>query len=264
MMFIVTVGLLSCQNNDDNNPTPNTNCKLTGFVSDDEEYILSYAGRFISKYQYAEINGSNETSTLSYNGDSLLVSVRYQSTDFGNYIDSFIYDSNKRLVNHITYGTNALFTTKVFDSREVFVYNASNQIIVQRDSTADSPRTAVIKNNTYQNNRLFTTYSYTYDYDEAEAFDYRRDTVFYTSTPNNLLNIYKLPSYVFMDYYFEPFNADLLVSEIRGTLLDDSGNKIGSDIFKYTYTFDNGKIVKIIENDNGFNDEFIRFLYTCE
>lgn len=258
---IIAIGISSCKKDDNNNPST-TNCRLSTFSGDNDKYDLIYNGSVITNLN--QVSGSPlDKQTLFYNGDSLLTH-RYtydNTTNKLTNVDTFYYDSNKRLSVYFWYSVN-LAGVRTFESKLTYSYNSSNQIISYRDSTYDSYAQVFVYKFEYLNNRI--SKEIILEYLDGVYFGKEERIFSYTNTVNNIFNILKQPTLVLNDHpgaIAEFENTDLLVSQIVENGYDETNTFSGTFTRIFTYTFDNGKLTSVGDNDSGI---FIRFGYKCE
>lgn len=256
------MGILSCKKNEDT-PTNTSNCKISSITYDGtNKYNLTYNGSLVSTFN--QISGSSlDRETLFYNSDSLLTH-RYtydNSTNKLTDVDTFYYDASKRLTIHFWYSVSSS-GIRSFEKKESFSYNTSNQIVSYRDSIVDLYAEVSVHNYEYIDNRI--SKETTLDYFDG-AFQSKEEYTFsYTTTSNNIYNILRQPTLVLNDhpiFIAEFTNTDLLVSEMVEKYYDDTNTLIDTFTRIFTYSFDNGKLTSVGDNDRGV---FIKFEYLCE
>ena len=259
---ILAIGVSSCKKNEGNNPTT-TNCKLSSVTFDaNDKYDITYSGSVITNINQVS-SSPLDKQTLFYNNDSLLTH-RYTYDNTTNKltdVDSFYYDTSKKLTTHIWYSVNNS-GVRSFENKLSFSYNSSNQIVSYRDSSYDVFSTVLVYNYEYTNNRISKETSL--EYNDGVYLGKEEYTFSYTTTVNNIYNILRQPTLVLNDhpiFIAEFTNTDLLVSQMVEKSYDETNTLIDTFTRVFSYTFDNGKLTSVGDNDSGI---FIRFGYRCE
>ncbi len=262
LLALLAVISSSCQQEDENDPVP-TNCKLSEFVYDGtDKYEVIYTGSVITKFK--QVSGTPlQDEFLFYNADSLLTH-RYtynNSTNKISDVDTFIYDSNKKLITHTWFDVNSS-GVRSFISRAKFIYNISNQLISMRDSSYDGYSYVEVSDFTYTGNRITTeTVSY---FEDGDFFGKDVYTYTYSSTANSFYNIVPQTTVIFNNnpvFIAEFTNSDLLISQSEEKYYDESNTLIDTYTRIFSYTFENGQLASVGDNESG---TFINFKYTCD
>jgi|JI6StandDraft_1071083.scaffolds.fasta_scaffold51900_4 hypothetical protein len=259
---ILAIGISSCKKNEDNNPTT-TKCKLSSFTGgDNDRYDITYNGSLITNLN--QVSGSPlDKQTLFYNSDSLLTH-RYTYDNTTNKltdVDTFYYDASKKLTTHFWYSVNNS-GVRSFENKITYNYNSSNQIENYRDSFFNVFSTVTVYSYDYINNRISKETSK--EYNDGIYLGKQEATYSYTTTTNNIKTVLKQPTLVLNShpiFIAEFANTDLLVSQMEEKYYDETNTLIDTYTRIFSYTFDNGKLASVGDNDSGI---FIRFGYKCE
>lgn len=262
IIAILAIGISSCKKNEENIKN-STNCKLSTITGDtNDKYDITYNGSLITAV--TQSSGSPlDKQSLFYNNDSLLTH-RYtydKTTNKLTDVDTFYYDANKRLTKQFWYSVSGT-GVRTFEDKLSYNYNTSNQIISYRDSFYDVFSDVTVYNYEYLNNRISKETSLYYN--DGIYLGKSENTFSYTNTSNNIFNILKQPTLVLNDnptFIAEFANTDLLVSQIVEKYYDETNTLDDTYTRIFSYTFDNGKLTSVGDNDSGI---FIKFGYKCE
>ncbi len=79
-----------------------------------------------------------------------------------------------------------------------------------------------------------------------------------------MLSLGRYPGYVFIDYFYESLNSDLLISKIVSvTTYDESDIEREETTYEYTYD-SNNNLQRITEVYDGDSETLLTLKYKCE